>query len=79
MKYSNNLLGKSKTFLVMLLVWQILKLILMVGGVVGVGVAIVAALLAVAGFPLLLVGLGALLVLPTVSAQRKRAFTIAWW
>jgi hypothetical protein len=79
MKNSSNLVGKSKAFLVMLLVWQILKLVLIVGGVIGVGVAIVAGLIAAAGIPLLLIGLGALLVLPTVSAERKRAFTIAWW
>ena len=40
MKHSHNLAGKSKAFLVMLLVWQILKLVLIVGGVVGIGVAV---------------------------------------
>lgn len=79
MKHSHNLTGKSKVFLVMLLVWQILKLVLIVGGVVGIGVAVVTGFIAVAGVPMLLIGLGALLVFPPVSAERKRAFAIAWW
>lgn len=78
MKHSHNLAGKSKAFLVMLLVWQILKLVLIVG-VVGIGVAVVTGFIAVAGVPMLLIGLGALLVFPPVSAERKRAFAIAWW
>jgi hypothetical protein len=70
-----NLAGKSKGFLVMLLIWQVLKLGLILGGCIAIGFGVVA----VAGVPILLIGLGALLMFPPVSPERKRAWVVAWW
>lgn len=70
-----NLAGKSKVFLVMLLVWQVLKLLIILGGCIAVLVGAVA----LAGIPMLLIGLGALLVLPKVNASHKRRWIAAWW
>jgi len=74
-----NLAGKSKGFLLMLMLWQILKLVLIIGGIICIGVALVTGFIAIAGVPLLLIGLGALLVFPPISAERKRAIAITWW
>ncbi|MFA0809373.1 hypothetical protein [Microbulbifer epialgicus] len=70
-----NLGGRSKAFLVMLLIWQVLKL----GLFICVCAAICIGIAAAAGVPLLLIGLGALLMFPGVSPERKRAWAIAWW
>ena len=70
-----NLAGKSKGFLVMLMIWQVLKLGLILCGCIAIGFGVVV----VAGVPMLLIGLGALLMLPPVSPERKRAWLVSWW
>lgn len=75
MNHSLEINGRSRGFLVGLLAWHLLKLVLIVGG----GIAVIVAIIAVVGVPVFLVGLGALLVFPRASIERKRAFAIAWW
>lgn len=70
-----NLAGKSKAFLVMLLVWQVTKLLLILGGCI----AILFGAVALVGIPMLLIGLGALFCLPKVNPTHKSRWIAAWW
>lgn len=79
MKHSNNLDGKSKGALVVLLVWQILRLVLIVAFTAGAVVAVIVGFIKLVGVPMALVLLGATLACTPGNTDRRRAYTFIWW
>lgn len=80
MKHSQvNLAGKSKVFLIVLMAWQILRLLAVLAVSIGVIVGLAVACFTFVGIPGLLIALGALALAPQVSPSRRRTIAIAWW
>jgi hypothetical protein len=79
MKRTKNLADKSKLYLVILLAFQVLRLLTVFVGVIALGVTVLTGLFAVASVPLLLILVSALLIFPAISPDRSRTFTIVWW